>query len=254
MPGNIWRVFQVLQQNWWRLSKGVQMSLYTELHLGVLHASLSAFCQDILTGWNRHIRRLQYSSSIWIECYYFYLQVITQSTQLIREVRLVAINRQHHREYYPLRNEKWMKNVSNIFIKFFARHPSSVTSSNSPFSGNWLCNLHRNPFIGIHNHWTTFFSICCKWKQLYFPWMIPSQLNTHFLFPSLLRRPVDGHIWNPFSSPLNIVEGSSIISSKLFSLIYSCASSNHFLMFFWHTWTCCSYRLTRSFHYFRMTS
>jgi len=90
------------------------MSLYSEFHLGVLHASLSQLSpKTFLMDEHSHIHRMQYSSSIWIEYYYFYLQLITQNTQLIHEVRLVAINNQHHREYYPLQNEKWVKNVSN---------------------------------------------------------------------------------------------------------------------------------------------
>jgi len=113
------------------------MSLYSELHLGVLRASLSQLStKTFLMDEHNHSRRLQYSSSIWIECYYLYLLLITQNTQMIREVRLVATNKQHHGEYYPLRNEKLVKNVSNMFLKYSHIIHPLVTLSNSPFSGN----------------------------------------------------------------------------------------------------------------------
>jgi hypothetical protein len=141
-----------LWQNRWHLSGGVQMSLYSELHLGVLRATLSQLSAS--TFW---LDEKQPHLQVAVFCYYFCLLHITQHSQMIREVRLVAINKQHHREYYPLRNEKWMKNVSSMFIEYLRHHPSSVTLNSSPFSGNWLRNLLRNPFKGsFHVKWTKF--------------------------------------------------------------------------------------------------
>ena len=89
------------------------------------------------------------------------------------------------------------KHISNIFITYLTRHSPSVTSSTFtlyhfeqfPIQRELTEESSLESFYRDTQTMDNIFSHFLKMKtlQLYFPWVIPRQLNLHFLSPSMLR-------------------------------------------------------------------